>query len=463
MTTGQADVTIVGLGLGTREDRTLRAQRALDQATTLFVRTHGDGVDVTDLLAHDRVVDLAPLRDAKSYPSQPWTLAENAVLDAAASGPVVLAIPGHPRFGEGLVENIVARAAERQFSIDIIDGISAIDVFATALNIDPIRDGVQLFDGRAVSLIGNDAPFTSGTFTATPARPIMLTHVYDEPILAGIHRALSRILPPEHPVVRVEAAGSNDERITTHELADLPTLGGGLLVALYIPSQEQLDATRDPRTLQRIVARLRAPGGCPWDQKQTHLSLRDAIIDEAYEVTDAIDSGDPDNLAEELGDLLLLITMHAQIASEAGTFTIEDVQEAIATKIIGRHPHVFGDDVAESEADLHRIWKDAKARERAIRPAKGGVKDLDGEPRSMPALTRAVRVLRDQPLATGTASSTPEQRADQLLRAVADIVGAGDDPDAVLRVRLIQHATGGLNQARFAKLSADGPGHVSGE
>jgi len=261
MSTGQADVIIVGLGLGPREDRTLRAQRALDQATTLFVRTHGDGVDVTDLLAHDRVVDLAPLRDAKSYPSQPWTLAENAVLDAAANGPVVLAIPGHPRFGEGLVENIVARAADRQFSIDIIDGISAIDVFVTALNIDPIRDGVQLFDGRAVSRIGNDAPFAGGAFTATPARPIVLTHVYDDLILAGIHSVLSHILPPEHPVVRIEAAGSSDEQITIHELADVPTLGGGLLVALYIPSQDPLDATRDPRTLQRIVARLRAPGG----------------------------------------------------------------------------------------------------------------------------------------------------------------------------------------------------------
>lgn len=445
MSTGQADITIVGLGLGPREDRTLRAQLALDQAPTLFVRTHGDGVDVTDLLARDRVVDLAPLRDAKTYPSRPWTLAENAVLDAAANGPVVLAIPGHPRFGEGLVETIVARATERQLSIDVIDGISAIDVFATALNIDPIRDGVQLLDGRAVSRIGDDAPFSGGTFTATPARPIVLTHLYDELILAGIHLVLSRILPTEHPVVRIEAAGSSDESITTHQLADLPTLEGGLLVALYIPSQEQLDATRDPRTLQRIVARLRAPGGCPWDREQTHRSLRDAIVDEAYEVTDAIDAGDADNLAEELGDLLLLITMHAQIAAEAGTFTIEDVQAAIASKIVGRHPHVFGEERAETEADLHRIWRQAKQRERTAKPDKP-TKDLDGEPRSMPALTRAVRVLRNNRPGRDIGPSTPEERAERLLGAVADVVAAGDDPDAVLRAALVRHA-GGIQDA----------------
>ena len=463
MSLEQADITIVGLGLGPREGRTFRAQQALDQAATLFVRTHGEGVDVTDLLAHDRVVDLALLRDAKTYPSRPWTLAENAVLDAAAHGPVVLAIPGHPRFGEGLVENIVARATERQLSIDIIDGISAIDVFATALNIDPLCDGVQLLDGRAVSRIGNDVPFAGGAFTATPARPILLTHVYDKSIFTGIHLALSRVLPPEHPVVRIEAAGSNNESITKHQLADLATLEGGLLVALYIPSQEELDATRDPRTLQRIVARLRMPDGCPWDRQQTHQSLRDAIIDEAYEVTDAIDSGDSDNLAEELGDLLLLITMHAQIAAEAGAFMIEDVQESIATKIVGRHPHVFGDEIAESEADLHRIWKEAKARERAARPTKGGAKDLDGEPRSMPALTRASRVLRDRPFVPDTASSTPEQRADRLLQAVAEVVAAGDDPDAVLRASLIQHATIGSRQGQSAHDPASESSDASGE
>src|SRR5699024_3871120 len=125
------------------------------------------------------------------------------------------------------------------------------------------------------------------------------------------------------------------ESITLTELADHP---GGPMLAIYVPPLEVLDATRDPCTPQHIVARLRRPDGCPWDRKQDHTSLRDSIIDEAYEVVDAIDAGDDANLAEELGDLLLLIMMHAQIAEEAGTFTLEDVYDGISRKIVRRHP-----------------------------------------------------------------------------------------------------------------------------
>lgn len=433
-----ADITIVGLGPGPREERTLKAQQALDAATTLFVRSHGDSVDMPDLLGRGDTIDLAKLRDAETYPAQPWMLAENAVLESAANGPVVLAIPGHPRFGEGLVENIVARAARQGFSVEIIDGISVIDALATALDIDPLRDRVQLFDGRAVSRIERDAPFAGGTFTATPTRPILLTHVYDTTILAGIHAALSRILPQEHPVVRVEAAGTAGQSLGTHRLADLPAMDGGMLVALFVPAQEQLDAARDPRTLQHIVARLRRPDGCPWDRKQDHRTLRDSIIDEAYEVADAIDAGDDANLAEELGDLLLLVMMHAQIAEEAGSFALEDVYEGISRKIVRRHPHVFGDMSAEDAGDVIGLWQQVKAQEKADHPGKPE-KAADGQPHSMPALVRAPKVLKKHLIAGNLPQSTAEERSRALLAAVADIVAASDDPETVLRQALIDH------------------------
>ncbi len=433
-----ADITIVGLGIGPREERTQKAQRALEAAKTLFVRSHGDRVDMRDLLDRDGTIDLARLRDAERYPAQPWTLAENAVLDAANKGAVVIAIPGHPRFGEGLVENIVARAAQRGLSVEIVDGISVIDVLATALNIDPLRDRVQLFDGRAVSRIETDAPFAGGSLTATPTRPILLTHVYDTTILTGIHAALSRILPQEHPVTRIEAAGSSDQSISTHRLSDLPALDGGMLVALYIPAQEPLDAARDPRTLQHIVARLRRPDGCPWDRKQDHRTLRDSIIDEAYEVVDAIDAGDDANLAEELGDLLLLVMMHAQIAEEAGTFTLEDVYEGISRKIVRRHPHVFGDMSAEDAGEVIGLWQQVKAQEKAEQPGKPE-KAADGQPHSMPALVRAPKVLQKHPMAGNLPQSTAEERSRALLAAVADIVAVGDDPETVLRQALVDH------------------------
>ena len=120
---------------------------------------------------------------------------------------------------------------------------------------------------------------------------------------------------------------------------------------------------------QNVIARLRAPGGCPWDQEQTHLSLKAACIEEAAEVVCGInileDTGNADNLKEELGDLLLQVVMHAQIAEEEGLFTMDDVICGISEKMIRRHPHVFGEEtVADSEEVLNK-WSDIKKKEKA--------------------------------------------------------------------------------------------------
>ncbi len=136
--------------------------------------------------------------------------------------------------------------------------------------------------------------------------------------------------------------------------------------------------------LREIVARLRAPDGCPWDKEQTHASLRGALIEECYEVIDAIERGDDANLREELGDLLLHVVMHAQMAVERSAFTLEEVVAEICEKMIRRHPHVFGDKMANDSAAVLRQWEEIKRTE------KGGTAGvLDSLPASMPALLRA--------------------------------------------------------------------------
>ena len=114
-----------------------------------------------------------------------------------------------------------------------------------------------------------------------------------------------------------------------------------------------------------IADRLRRPDGCPWDREQTHESLRKHLLEETYEVYDALERGATPALAEELGDLLLQVVLHAQLAAEAGVFDLADVQASIARKIVRRHPHVFGDAVAETAADVLRQWERIKAVERA--------------------------------------------------------------------------------------------------
>src|SRR5688500_6636329 len=137
-----------------------------------------------------------------------------------------------------------------------------------------------------------------------------------------------------------------------------------------------------------IIAKLRGPGGCPWDREQTHASLRAGLIEEAYEVVEAINSGDDSNLREELGDLLLQSVFHAQIAAEEGRFTFDDVARAISQKLIRRDPHVFGEDRCADSAEVLRKWEDIKRAEKGGRVASA----LDGISGGLPALLRAEKV-----------------------------------------------------------------------
>jgi MazG family protein len=136
--------------------------------------------------------------------------------------------------------------------------------------------------------------------------------------------------------------------------------------------------------LRGIVARLRAPGGCPWDREQTHASLRGALVEECYEVIDAIERSDDANLREELGDLLLHVVMHAQMADERGVFAFEEVVAEVCEKMIRRHPHVFGDRLAETSTEVLRQWEEIKRAEKGL---AAGV--MEGLPASLPALIRA--------------------------------------------------------------------------
>jgi tetrapyrrole methylase family protein / MazG family protein len=139
--------------------------------------------------------------------------------------------------------------------------------------------------------------------------------------------------------------------------------------------------------LRGIVAKLRAPDGCPWDREQTHESLKPHLLEECYEVIDAIDSHDDNELKEELGDILLQVVLHSQMASEAGRFTFDDVAEIISNKLVHRHPHVFGaNQLSDSEAVLQQWDKIKRAEKRERKSA------LDGVPRALPALARAQKV-----------------------------------------------------------------------
>lgn len=139
-----------------------------------------------------------------------------------------------------------------------------------------------------------------------------------------------------------------------------------------------------------IIEKLRAPGGCPWDREQTHKTLATCLLEEAYEANDAIDEGDPMKMADELGDVLLQVVMHAQIGKEEGTFTIDDVTDAVSRKMIERHPHVFGDVTVKDSSEVLDNWEKIKKSQRG---QKTVYEAMESVTKSLPSLSRATKVI----------------------------------------------------------------------
>ncbi len=173
----------------------------------------------------------------------------------------------------------------------------------------------------------------------------------------------------------------------------LPSDADAWLIEALAPEED----VRSPNALRAIMERLCAPDGCPWDREQTHESLRRYVIEEAYELVDAVDRGDVEGLCEELGDVLMHVVMHAALAHERGEFTFEQVVEGITRKMVRRHPHIFGDEEAGSTEQLWERWDQIKAAERAEAAAAGKTAEagaLDSVPKAAPALQRAQSLQR---------------------------------------------------------------------
>ena len=198
----------------------------------------------------------------------------------------------------------------------------------------------------------------------------------DAAALATVRRGLS----PQQPAWLLEEDGG----------AEASTVGGAAwdtATAIFLPAVEPEAAERSMAGLRLLVHRLRAPGGCPWDREQTATSLTRYVLEEAYEVVDAIEHLGPQELAEELGDLLLQVYLQADLAEEEGTFGLNDVVEQLMTKLIRRHPHVFADVSVGGAADVETNWEALKKIEKGER-----VSVLDGIPKSLPALLMAAEL-----------------------------------------------------------------------
>ncbi|MDQ3467390.1 MAG: MazG family protein [Chloroflexota bacterium] len=434
-------ILIVGLGPGDPLLRTLSAQRALDNARLIILRTRIHP-GLSDLSGDPRVIDCDDLyADASSFDALYPAIAARVVAEATALaiGVVVYAVPGHPRFGERSVPLVEAAAISAGLCVEVLPSVSALDVIATTLQIDPLVDEMQSLDALSLTAAIEAEPFGGGLIGIDPRRPVLISQVYSSTVAASVKIALTRLYPDDQPLRVIRSAGiPAEERVIDCQLYELDRQAVNHLTSVWVPALPSLGAFRSHQTLQQIVAYLRGPAGCPWDRAQTHQSLRLAVIEEAYEVVDAVDEDDSQQLAEELGDLLLQVSLHAQIAEESGTFVLEDVYEQISRKLLRRHPHVFGDVTAETPDDVKVTWEAIKAEERAAKPSRAEQLAAHGLPRSMPALQRAASLLGEQRKTT-LRHTDPVQMAtigDRILAAVEAAVDCNIDPDRALNAAL---------------------------
>lgn len=371
-------IEVLGLGAGDLEQLPFGVYKKIMKADHVYLRTKEHPV-IAELVQEGLgFTSFDSVYEKHDQFEEVYQEIVQNLLEKAKAEQVIYAVPGHPLVAERTVQLLLEYGPKEDVDIIIGGGQSFIDAIFQSLKIDPV-DGFQLLDGTLLK-----------SSQLQIDQHIFISQVYDQFVASNIKLTLMERLPDDYEVVIVTAAGSKNERIERVPLYELDrkvTLDN--LTSVYVPPvQDEQIMLKNFSKLREIIAVLRGPNGCPWDKEQTHESLKKYLIEETYEVIEAIDSGDIDHLIEELGDVLLQVMLHAQIGEDEGYFAIEDVIEVLSAKMIRRHPHVFGDQKAEDSKEVLRNWQEIKKQE------KGETESslLEGISKSLPNLLRAYEI-----------------------------------------------------------------------
>ena len=419
----QGRVVVVGLGPGGPDLTTLGAVEALAAAPHRYLRTHRHpaAAPYLDDPSFDHRYEAADAF-AEVYDG----IVEDLVAAAARHGEVAYAVPGSPYVLEA---SVAALRADDRVEVEVVAGMSFLDLAWGRLGVDPVEAGVRLVDGHRFA---EDAAGATGA--------LLVAHCHANHVLSDLKLAWDDD-EPDGAIV-LQRLGLPDEAIVEVDWADLDrTVVADHLTSIYIP-EVRVPVAGELVRFEQLVRTLR--DRCPWDREQTHASLGRYLLEESYEVLEAIDGLEPDpdggpdlgveDLEEELGDLLFQVFFHATIAAESGSFTLGDVARGIHDKLRDRHPHVFPPPGAEpaslDAAGVLAGWEEAKRAE------KGRDSVFDGVPAAMPALARAQKLLSKAErigLATPAPAAPVADVGAELLALVATARAAGLDAEAELR------------------------------
>jgi tetrapyrrole methylase family protein / MazG family protein len=415
-------ITIVGLGPGDPMLLTREAWEVLASASEVYLRTARHPT-VAGLPATTAKLSFDEIYEHTEDFAQVYEMIATRVLELGRRPEgVIYAVPGNPHVGETAVGLICARAAEEGLAVRLVAGLSFIEPALAALGLDALP---QLQVADALDLAARHHPPLS------PDAPALVAQLYSASLASDVKLTLMNQYPDDHPVTLIHAASTPEAQIERLPLFEMDRSAHiAHLTALWVPPLPQASAFE---SFQETIAHLRAPEGCPWDREQTHQTLRTNLIEEAYEVLAALDADDADAMCEEFGDLLLQIVLHAQIALEAGEFSMAQVIAGIQAKLIRRHPHVFGDIKVKGAEEVLQNWEKLKAEEREANGDRKVDKGALGSvPAGLPALTqaetyqrRAARVGFDWPDVSGVKAKVQEEFAE--LEAATDAAEREDE------------------------------------
>lgn len=373
-------ITVIGLGAGDINQIPFGIYKMLLSEKKKYVRTKEHPVifqledEGITFSSFDKVYE-----EKEQFEEVYVEIVNHLVGEVEKHGEIIYAVPGHPLVAESTVQMLLEKEKSLRIEIDIVGGQSFLDDMFTALKIDPI-DGFQLLDGTMLR-----------SEELEIRHHIIIAQVYDKFIASEVKLTLMEKFPDDYEIYIVTAAGSAREHIEKVPLYKLDRAAEiSNLTAVYVPpiKEEEL-LYREFSKLRDVIRTLRGPEGCPWDKKQTHETLKKYLLEECYELLEAIDEKDDVHIVEELGDVLLQVMLHAQIGEDDGVFSIEDVIETLTRKMIRRHPHVFGDKQVDDASEVVSQWEKIKEEEKEGKVFPSILADISP---TLPSLLKAYKL-----------------------------------------------------------------------
>lgn len=371
-------IKVVGLGPGAFDAITVGTLELLKRSKNVFLRTNKH--PTVEFLQKNKI-NFETYDDKyeslDNFDQVYSSIAKDLINKHNLLGDIVYAVPGHPLVAERSVKLLLELCKENGIQVDILPAVSFIDAVMEALKLDPI-EGIKIID--AFDIKNQKMDKRTGT---------ILTQVYNKFIASEVKLSLLEYYNDDTEIYFIRAAGiKGSESIRKMPLFELDRQEDiDYLTSIYIP--KNLNSTKDFNDLLNIMEILRGENGCPWDREQSHESIKRSLIEESYEAVEAIDKNDENMMIEELGDVLFQIVFHAQIGKEDGFFDISDVIKSICTKMINRHPHVFGSVKVKDSEQVIDNWDKIKVKEQGHKTYTDELKHV---PKNFPALIRAEKV-----------------------------------------------------------------------